>query len=87
MVEGADHDAVHVAREDAGGIADRLAPAELDVARREEERVPAELVGADLEGDAGAGGALGEDHRQRLAGERPLRYSPLFRRAARSRVS
>ena len=42
----------------------------------EEERVAAELVGADLEGDAGAGGALGEDHPQRLAGERLVAVLP-----------
>ena len=67
--EGADHDAVHVARQDARRVGDRLAAAELDVARRQEERVAAQLVGADLERDAGAGGRLHEDHRQRLAGE------------------
>ena len=44
VVEGADHDAVEVAGEHPRGVADRLAAAELDVARREEERVPAELV-------------------------------------------
>ena len=49
--EGADHDAVHVARQHARRVGDRLAAAELDVARREEERVPAELKGADLERD------------------------------------
>ena len=70
VIVGADHDAVEVAREHARGVADRLAPAELDVAGGEEERVSAELEGADLEGDAGAGAALGEDHPQRLAGER-----------------
>ena len=45
VVEGADHDAVDVAREHARGVADRLAAAELDVARRQEEGVPAELRG------------------------------------------
>src|SRR5690606_35089351 len=57
---------------------DRLAAAELDVPGREKEGVPAELEGADLEGDAGAGGALGEDHAERSAGERLfLIISPL----------
>ena len=69
VVVGADHDAVDVARQHAGGIGDRLPAADLDVLAGEEERPAAQLVGADLEGDAGAGGRLGEDHRQRLASQ------------------
>ena len=44
MIVGPDHDAVEIAGQHPGGVADRLAPAELDVARGEEKRVPAELV-------------------------------------------
>ena len=69
VVVGADHDAVHVAREHAGGIGDRLAAADLDVLAGEEEGLAAELVGADLKGDAGPGGRLGEDHGQGFPGE------------------
>src|SRR5204863_8956715 len=69
VVVGADHDAVHVARQHPGRVRDRLAAADLDVLAGEEEGSAAELVGADLKGDPGAGGRLGEDHRQRLAGE------------------
>jgi hypothetical protein len=54
MGEGADHDAVDIAREHAGGVGDRLAAAELNVARREKQRVAAELPHPDLERDAGA---------------------------------
>ncbi len=72
VIVGADHDPVEIAGEDPCGVPDRLAPAQLDVAGGEEERVPAELEGADLEGDPGAGGALGEDHPQGLPGERLL---------------
>ena len=72
MIEGADHDAVEIAGEHPRRVADRLAAAELDVAGREEQRVAAELVGADLERDPRAGGALREDHRERLARERLL---------------
>src|SRR5690606_9144398 len=67
---GADHDAVDVAGEDTGRVPDGLAAAELDVAGREEQGVAAELERPDLEGHAGARGALLEDHRERLAGER-----------------
>ena len=35
---------------------------------------------ADLEADPGTGGALGEDHPQRLAGEGPLPVAPRFHR-------
>src|SRR3954449_5042776 len=72
MIEGPDHDAVDIAGQYPGGILDRLPPSQLDVTGGKEERVPAELEGADLEGDSGAGRALGEDHGQRLAGERLL---------------
>jgi hypothetical protein len=65
--ESADHDAVDVAGEHPGGVPDRLAAAELDVAGGEEERVGAELTGTDLERDAGPGTALGEDERHGLA--------------------
>ena len=65
--EGAGHDAVDVAREHLGGVGDRLAAAELDVAAGEEERVAAHLGHARLEADPGAGRGLLEDHPQRLA--------------------
>ena len=70
--ERADHDAVDVARQHARRVGDRLAAAELHVARREKERVSAELVGADLERDARARARLHEDHRERLSRERLL---------------
>jgi hypothetical protein len=75
--EGADHDAVDVPREDARGVSDRLAAAELHVSWREEQRVAAELIGADLEGDAGTRRSLHEDHRQRFSGERLVLVLPL----------
>ena len=67
MIEGPDHDAIEVARQHPRGVANRLAAAELDVARREEESVAAELEGPDLEGHPGAGRRLREDHPQGLA--------------------
>jgi hypothetical protein len=70
LLEGADHDRIDHARDDPRAVLDRLAASELGVARREEERMTAELDHAGLEGDAGAGRGLLEDHRQRPAGER-----------------
>ena len=64
--EGAGHDAVHVAGEDLGGIRDRLAAAELDVAARKEEGLTAHLRHAHLEAHPRAGGGLLEDHGERL---------------------
>src|SRR6185437_7354182 len=48
------------------------AASELDVARREEEGVAAQVEGADLERDAGPRARLHEDHGERLTGERLL---------------
>src|SRR3712207_8102608 len=45
-------DRVDVAREDEPRVAHRLAAREVELAHREEERLPAELVHADLERDA-----------------------------------
>src|SRR5690606_779888 len=73
--EGADHDDLHVPRQDASGVADRLAPPQLNIAAREEEGMPTELQRSDLEGDAGASRALREDHRQGLALQRGLAVS------------
>jgi hypothetical protein len=70
--EGADHDPVDVARQHARRVGDRLAAAELHVARREEQRVAAQLERARLERHARARRRLHEDHRQRPPGERPL---------------
>lgn len=73
MREGADHDAVNVARQHARRVGDRLAAAELYVARREKERVPAKLVGAHFEGDTRSRGRFHEDHREGLPSERLAR--------------
>jgi hypothetical protein len=70
MLGGADHDRIDVARQDLGGVADGLGAAELHFGAGQEQRLAAELAHADIEGDAGAGRGLFEDHRQHLAGER-----------------
>ena len=63
------HDAVTVAAEHAGGVADGLAAAHLQLLRRKIEGVAAELGHARFEGYAGAGGALLEDHGERTTGK------------------
>ena len=70
--EGAEHSAVNHAAHHAGGVLDRLAAAKLNLAGRQENDLAAQLADADLEGDAGARGGLGEDHGPGLAGQRQL---------------
>src|SRR5256714_6358127 len=60
MIEGADHDAVHVARQDARSVRDGLPAPQLDVLGRQEQRVAPQLGGPHLEGDPGAGAGIGE---------------------------
>ena len=85
---GADHDRVHVARQHDAGVLDRLAAAELHVGRRQVDSGAAQLGDAHLERDAGAGGRLLKDHRQRAARQQPVLGTPLacssFSRSARS---
>jgi hypothetical protein len=63
VVEGAYHDGVDVAGEDAARVGWGLALADLDLLRAQVQRVAAELVHPDLEGDSGPVGRLLEDHR------------------------
>ena len=78
MLEGADHHAVEVARQDARRVLDRLAAPDLQVAVREEERLPAELEHARLEGDARPRRGFLEDHAERLARENAVLYARLL---------
>src|SRR3954454_16652782 len=71
VVEGADHDSVYIAGEHRAGVRRGLALAHLYLLRTEGQGMAAELVHADLEGDAGTVGGLLEDHCERLAEERP----------------
>ncbi len=70
VVERADDDTVDEAREDAGGVGDGFAAAELHLRAGETTTSPPSWRIADVEGDARARRGLVEDHRQRLAGER-----------------
>ena len=79
LLEGADHDRVEVAGQDGAGVADRLAPAQLQVVGREVEAVAAELADSDLERDTSPCGGLLEDHPQRAAGEELVRLAGLLR--------
>ena len=67
---GAQHDGVHVARQDAGGVGRGFAAAGLHVAGTQNHDVAAKLAHPDLERDARSGGGLFENHRQGLARER-----------------
>src|SRR5215211_7133933 len=53
VVEGADHDGVDVAGQDAACVRRGLALADLDLLGAQVQRVATELVHPDLEGDAG----------------------------------
>ena len=68
VVEGADHDGVDVAGQDAARVRRRLAFADLDLLGAQVERVAAELVHPYLEGDAGPA-----DGRKTIASVRPRR--------------
>ena len=52
--------------EDAGHVGDRLAPADMRGLRVDDQRQPAKLGDADVEGDAGAQRRLVEQDRDRL---------------------
>ena len=76
--EGADHNAVAEAGENAGGVLHRLVAADLTVLVRQIDALAAQLVDARLEGDAGAGGAFLKDHGQGLPGQEGVLDPGLF---------
>src|SRR5688572_21368829 len=80
VVEGADHDGVDVAGEDAARVGRSLAFADLDLLWTQVERVAAELVHPYLERDAGPVGWFLEDHRERTPAQRPVRDAALLQR-------
>ena len=80
VVEGTDHYGVDVAGEDAARVGRRLAFADLYLLWAQVERVAAELVHPDLEGDAGPVGWLLEDHRERAPPQGPVGDAALLQR-------
>ena len=76
--EGAEHGAMDHPAQHARGVLDGFAAAKLDFAGREEDHLAAQLADADLEGDAGAGGGLGEQHGPGLTGQRQFGMPPAF---------
>src|SRR5258708_34185225 len=70
LLEGADHDDVDHARDDARAVLDGLAAAQLRLARVEHDRRASQLVDAGFERHARARRALLEDHCQHAVGER-----------------
>jgi hypothetical protein len=69
LLEGPDHDAVEVARQDPRGVFDRLSASQLEVAGGQVEAAAAELRDPDLEADPRPRRGLLEDHPERAAGE------------------
>ena len=70
LLEGAHHDDVAHPRDHLGGIIHRLAAAQLRIPRVHVDGGTAQLQHAGLEGQAGAGGGLLEDHHQRTVLQR-----------------
>ena len=69
LVERADQERADEARQHERRVAVALAPRQLEVARGQVQRHPAELGDAHLEADAGARGRLVEDHPDRPSGQ------------------
>lgn len=70
LCESADDGTVAHAAEDACGVGNRFAAAELDIVGGEKEDVAPEFADADLEGNAGARRGLGKHERPALVAER-----------------
>ena len=70
-------DAVDVAAQDLRGVGETLAALDLQVVDAEEDGLAAELRHTRLEGDAGAGAGVLEDHAERLAGQVAVRLTRL----------
>ena len=85
LLERAEHDRIDVAREHAARVLDRLPAAELQVAGRQRDRVPAELRDPHLERHAGPGRGLLEDQRHRATRERVCVHLPVGLELSRKR--
>ena len=85
---GAHADRVDVAREHERGVAQRLAARELQLVAAQDQRMPAELDDADLEGQPRARRGLLEDQRDRPLRERvgAARRALQLERAVEQRV-
>src|SRR5262249_36733198 len=69
---GANHDRIDIARQYARRIGDGFAAPQLSIYGVEKDRVTAELARSHFEGYAGTRRGLFKNHRQGLAGERPV---------------
>ena len=70
LCEGSDDRALNHSRQNPGGVFDRLASAELNVACVQEKRLAAELSHAYFEGNTGASRGFREEQRPDLIGQR-----------------
>ena len=66
LLEGADHDAVHIAGKHACGVLHRL-PTDLRAFAREHNGIAAELIDAHFKRNARSGGRLFKNHGKALA--------------------
>ena len=73
--KGSDHHRIEHARHDDRAVTDRLATAQLRIARRKEDRLAAELDHAGLERDPRARGGLLENHPQDAVFQRLEQYA------------
>ena len=72
LFECTDHDAIDHSGKHLSRVADRFAATELNVVRRKEERVSAELLCADFKGNTRPCGRFCKDHGKRFAVETGL---------------
>ena len=78
LSEGADHNTTEVTGQNARGVLNRLAAADLKIAGRKEQRLTAELVHTGLKGNACSCGGLLEDHTEGLTLENVVRNTVLL---------
>ncbi len=70
VIQKADHDGIDIARDHPRRVGDGFLARQLHLVAGQHQGGAAQLAHRHIEGDAGAGGLLVEDHRQHAAGQR-----------------